>query len=733
MKFLQDARYYQIAFLSTFLFYGITQLGWLPQTEKYFALFIACLGTQVIGNYAFSTPQKNLPSALITTLGLCLLLKTENFYLAFACGFIAIASKFIFKHNGRHFINPANFGLVIVTLLNQQAWISPAQWGFGAMLIFFIGALGSVVSTKAKVIEIALFFLLPYAFLLFVRNVVYLQWPLDFYLQQLSNGGLLLFTFFMITDPASTPPLKIHKRIYAVCVAIVAFYLSTFKFITAAPIYALFIVNAVVGVYYGLSSLYQFLRHQTILKYMKTTILLALLFISAPQFSKGFCGFYVAQTDRKIFNKGSEVIIARDGNKTVITMSNDFNGDVKDFAMVVPVPVVLKESDIKITDQKIFDILNGYSAPRLAEYFDENPCEPKLDYYKSITESAVRKDIVPSNKMAREEKKSTVTIEAKYTIGEYDILVLSAKESDGLKTWLKENGYKIPDNANDVLEPYIKSNTKFFVAKVNLKNNKTQGFNKLRPLQISFESPKYMLPIRLGMANAQEAQDLIIYAFTKTGQVECTNYRTVDIPSNLDMPMLIKNKFSAFYKDLFDKQYRKQGKSVLFKEYAWDLSGSNYMHCDPCTGIIPNGNDLKSAGVWWINNNKWNGYSENVFLTRLHVRYDRAHFPQDLQFQNTGATSNFQARYVLHHKATGDMQCPAAKDYFEELNERNTLEAYNLYKYAGWKSADLYNGSSGFIIQEKKENILKAGITALPLVVVILALITTLLPFKNNR
>jgi len=142
-----------------------------------------------------------------------------------------------------------------------------------------------------------------------------------------------------------------------------------------------------------------------------------------------------------------------------------------------------------------------------------------------------------------------VKVEAKYLVGEYDILLLSAKESSGLKTWLTENGYKIPEAANEVLQPYINSNMKFFVVKVNEKE-KENCLQFLRPIQISFNSPKFMLPIRLGMANADGDQDMIVYAFTKKGRIESTNYRNVLLPTGKNIPLFVQNNFSNFYTNL---------------------------------------------------------------------------------------------------------------------------------------------------------------------------------------
>src|SRR5699024_6069964 len=147
-------------------------------------------------------------------------------------------------------------------------------------------------------------------------------------------------------------------------------------------------------------------------------------------------------------------------------MYNDFKGNFKDFAMVVPVPVVLQKDDIKVVDQNIFNTLNGYSKRRLVEYYDENPCNPRE--YNEVVVTALGNGTMEFDKAPLyKRKEDRVKIEAKYLVGEYDILILSAKESSGLKSWLDENGYKIPAGAEEVLAPYIKSNLKFFVVKVN--------------------------------------------------------------------------------------------------------------------------------------------------------------------------------------------------------------------------------------------------------------------------
>ncbi len=425
---------------------------------------------------------------------------------------------------------------------------------------------------------------------------------------------------------------------------------------------------------------------------MKKKLLIILAIIAASTMLYSFCGFYVSKADGALKNKTSQVILVRDGNKSVITMYNDFKGDVEDFAMVVPVPVVLQKNDIKVTDNDIFQRLNDYSAPRLVEYFDENPCEMRVMEDKAFSMAPISRSKKDEGELYKN-KSLGVTVEASYTVGEYDILILSAKESSGLKTWLTDNGYKIPKGAEEVLEPYIKSNLKFFVVKVNLKEKEKAGLENLRPIQIKFNSPKFMLPIRLGMANADGDQDMIIYAFTRKGRIETTNYRTVAVPTGKNIPLFVQKNFSDFYTNLFMHQWKREDERIAFLEYAWDVSPSNYLKCDPCVSNPPDYNDLKTAGVWWLGNNNEdyiNGREAGgtAYFTRLHVRYNRSAFPQDLSFQVTPNTENFQARYIITHPATGNFNCAEGKKYLRDLKERRRKELNMLASLTGKDTGD---------------------------------------------
>jgi hypothetical protein len=397
-----------------------------------------------------------------------------------------------------------------------------------------------------------------------------------------------------------------------------------------------------------------------------------------------FCGFYVAKADTKLFNESSQVVLVRDEDRTVLTMANDFQGDPLEFAMVVPVPTFIEREQIHVGDKAVIDHLDAYTAPRLVEYFDEDPCTPR--YPESVFLAQSMKSDAGST---RDEAGALgVTIEASYTVGEYDILILSAKESGGLETWLRQNGYRIPDGAADVLGSYIKQEMRFFVAKVNLEEQAKIGFTYLRPLQVAYETARFMLPIRLGTVNAKGPQELFVYTLTRKGRVETTNYRTVKLPTGTDIPVYVKEEFGDFYKAMFDTQTEKEGGPVVFVEYAWDMNW-----CDPCAADPLSREELTGLGVFWLGDplggdprplRRPPTQAREVYVTRLHVRYDAERFPDDLVFQETGDRTNFQGRYVLRHTWDGESTCERADDYRKSLPDRWEKEAQSLASLTGW-------------------------------------------------
>jgi hypothetical protein len=448
---------------------------------------------------------------------------------------------------------------------------------------------------------------------------------------------------------------------------------------------------------------------------MEKSILATFLILFTTK-ANAFCGFYVSKADTKLFNEASKVIMIRDGNRTVLTMSNDYQGEAKEFATVVPVPSVLEKGQINVAEPALVDRVDAFTAPRLVEYHDPNPCEMRM-YVNELAGAPMQTSMRAMKKGSGGAKDYGVKIEAKYQVGEYDILILSAKESNGLGMWLQDNGYKVPESATKVLESYIKQGMKFFVAKVNLKEHSKLGYSYLRPLQMAFESEKFMLPIRLGMANAKDHQDLFVFAITKTGRVESVNYRTVKIPSNMDLPPYIKGEehFKKFYKDMFSTAVRREDNKAVFLEYAWNMNW-----CDPCAADPLRPDELKKLGVFWVNDGIVPGQPKpfmpprggmggavQAYITRLHVRYDNANFPDDLRFQITKDTTNYQGRYVLRHPYTGDAKCEAMDNYKKQLVDRQEKEITTLAHLTGWDRNQIEkdaNFSSGPAKTDKKDD-----------------------------
>ena len=417
-------------------------------------------------------------------------------------------------------------------------------------------------------------------------------------------------------------------------------------------------------------------------------------FAFSAQAASAFCGFYVAKADTDLFNDASKVVLVRDGERTVITMASDYRGEASEFAMVVPVVDIPEREQINVANPALVDHLDEYTAPRLVEYYDENPCDMRRYRMESVAMSAPPEPVMDG--VMEEAEDLGVTIEAEYEVGEYDILILSAEESDGLITWLNQEGYRIPDGAEDVVGAYLRRGMKFFVAKVNLERH--DGSAMLRPIQVAYEDEDFMLPIRLGTVNADGKQELFVFAITREGRVETTNYKTVKLPSDMDVPIFVKDEFGEFYKAMFAHQTEKENGKAVFMEYAWDMSW-----CDPCAANPLTRSELRELGVMWLDEGGQGDIQPmprpgirpgpqpvDAFVTRLHVRYDGTTFPEDLSFQVTGDRENYQGRYVLRHPWRGDYgQCEEAGRYAETLVSRWDTEAESLSKLTGWELEEI--------------------------------------------
>ena len=223
----------------------------------------------------------------------------------------------------------------------------------------------------------------------------------------------------------------------------------------------------------------------------------------------------------------------------------------------------------------------------------------------------------------------------------------------------------------------------FFVAKVNLEMFEEKGYASLRPLMIAFESEAFMLPIQLGMLNADGPQDLTMYLLSPDGRIELKNYRVANIPSEVYVPEFVENEFADMYRAMFDMAYTREDQKAVFLEYAWDMAW-----CDPCAAEPLSPDELQRAGVFWLDNNG-DSQAPNVYLTRLHVRYTKDKFPEDLMFRVTENRENFQGRYILQRPFNGQISCGEGRDYISSVRERQDEEAQTLARLTGWDYSDI--------------------------------------------
>ena len=291
--------------------------------------------------------------------------------------------------------------------------------------------------------------------------------------------------------------------------------------------------------------------------------------------ASAFCGFYVGGADSSLFNDATMVVMMREGTTTVLSMQNDYSGPPEGFALVVPVPEVLEEDNVRTLPKSIFERVDQLAAPRLVEYWEQDPCyQPRR--YRMAANGSRRSRRAPSMAAPRRQELG-VTVEAEFAVGEYDIVILSAEDSGGLETWLHREQYAIPEGARRVLSPYVQLGTKFFVAKVDPERVTFEdGRLVLSPLRVHYSSDAFSLPVRLGLLNSRGQQDLIIHVLAKQQRYEVANYPNAMVPTNLIVDDETRNHFGAFYNSIFDRVLADNPGAVV-TEYSWRATS-----CDPC-------------------------------------------------------------------------------------------------------------------------------------------------------
>jgi enediyne biosynthesis protein E5 len=243
-----DPRAYQIACLASLLAYGWWALGFDVGAGQIAITLGAALGAQAVFGRAFGLPRFDPKSALISGLSLCLLLRTDEPLLAAVGALLAIGSKFVLRVRGKHVFNPTNLGLMVLVIGSDRVWASSGQWGATGFFAFLMACLGGLVAHRALRSDVAWAFLASWAALL-IHRAYGLGDPLAIPLHQLQSGALLLFTFFMISDPKTTPDARPARLAFGVLVAICAFYVQFRLFRPNGLLWALFALTPLVPLF----------------------------------------------------------------------------------------------------------------------------------------------------------------------------------------------------------------------------------------------------------------------------------------------------------------------------------------------------------------------------------------------------------------------------------------------------------------------------------------------------
>jgi hypothetical protein len=240
IKTLRDPRYYQIIVLSLLLTYGIAVLDFGIRWQNAMVIVLTALGVQFVGTHYSRLPGFDPLSPLITSLSLTLLLRTDDVMFAALAASLAIGSKFLIRFRNKHIFNPANFALVTLMVFSDHAWVSSGQWGSAAIGAFVLACLGFLVLTRARRAETTIAFIAIYGAMLFAR-ALWLDDPLSIPLHQVQNGALLIFAFFMISDPKTTPNSGGGRVLFAAVVASVAYTIQFIYYQPNGPILALIV------------------------------------------------------------------------------------------------------------------------------------------------------------------------------------------------------------------------------------------------------------------------------------------------------------------------------------------------------------------------------------------------------------------------------------------------------------------------------------------------------------
>ncbi len=400
---------------------------------------------------------------------------------------------------------------------------------------------------------------------------------------------------------------------------------------------------------------------------------MSFLFLLFSGFAHAFCGAFVGAPGARLANQTSQVVYARDGGTTTLTLVADYSGDLSEFALVVPVPADLDPSRVRVVDPYLVDRLDRYSTPRLVRY----RCDDAVTYTHgpftagagcAMTLGCSADDALieglPTD-VTYNGADGAVTVEAAFQVAEYDVVLLSATGAGGLYTWLGDNGYALPPGGDEVLQDYIDGGASFLAAKVRLDAVPAET-SRLSPLQLAYESDVMGLPVRIGTISAQGEQEVLIYALNDAslGEMSIQNYREVELEDECMWPGDEHPSFTSFYRDALEGAREEVGGASWFVEYSWvlyyefEVTGGG-VKCDPCTVEVEELYDRgELAELGFVNG--------DAQLTRLRVSYGPDDVPEDLVLALREQDGNSQIRFVEYERQLEFLFPVCGRGYVEE-------------------------------------------------------------------
>ena len=344
-----------------------------------------------------------------------------------------------------------------------------------------------------------------------------------------------------------------------------------------------------------------------------------------------FCGTYVGSSGEALVNRASRVVLAREGTTTSLTVAMDYEGSLTEFGLLLPVPEVLTADDVRVIEPTLLDRIEGWSEPRAVAYTCEDLVTETHD--EGSVGCAFAAQDYELQKSDSTGQAGGVIVESSFSLAGYDIVVLSAEESAGLMSWLDTNGYAVPDGGEAILQEYLDGGSYFLAARVTYDLSQTSKW--LPPLQFSYESDVFSLPIRIGTISADGPQEVLLYVLAES-VVAISNYPELEVEDEC-MWKDDGEGFGAYYAAQLDEAFSAGAGWV--SEYEWSLT----TNCDPCTsqgGLTPE--ELEGLGR----------ANYHGFLTRLRLRYSPEEATQDvvLYETNTGVeyANGEQIRFIAY-------------------------------------------------------------------------------------